>query len=73
MLALINARFSSSNVAKSTRGIPTAIFAHAMGSNIQPAMQVAVPVGPSTSTNWPVALCSTRRTRTLWRKSGCHW
>jgi len=31
-------------------------------------MQTTIPLGPSTWTTWPVALCSIRRTRTLRRK-----
>jgi hypothetical protein len=51
MPAPINACFNSSNVASSTHGVPIAIFAHATGSNIQPAMQMTMPVGPSTCAN----------------------
>ncbi|KAF2989100.1 hypothetical protein MJC1_03838 [Methylocystis sp. MJC1] len=56
----------------STRGAPTVIPAQIAGSSIQLAIEITTPAGPKTLRNWPVALCSTRRTETLQPKYGCH-
>jgi hypothetical protein len=68
----INNRFNSTSAANSTHGAPMVIAEQIAGSNIQPAIEITVPAGPSTLRNWPLARCSTRRTETLKPKYGCH-
>lgn len=68
LAVLINSRFNSMSAARSTCGAPIVIPAQTTGSVIQLAIDMTMPVGPCTLRNWPVARCSTRRTKTLRRK-----
>jgi hypothetical protein len=63
--APINSRFSSTSVARSTRGAPMDIPAQMTGSSIQSAMVTTTPAGPITLRNRPVARCAMRRMPTL--------